>query len=76
MGKQGSSYEQLAKVALGKKWKPVVSITMLTSLLGFVVAYMTLVSTPCADYLDQNHGPSIDSGCNRAGHSALLALAK
>jgi amino acid permease len=40
-GKRG--YERLAKHAFGRRWKIIVGITQLVSLLGFVVSYLTLV---------------------------------
>jgi amino acid permease len=40
-GKGG--YERLAKHSFGKRWKMIVGITQLVSLIGFVVSYLTLV---------------------------------
>jgi amino acid permease len=40
-GKGG--YEKLAKYAFGTRWKTIVGVTQLISLIGFVVSYLTLV---------------------------------
>ena len=38
-----SGYEKLANAAFGKKWKKMVGVSQLITMLGFVVAYLTLV---------------------------------
>lgn len=38
-----SGYEKLANAAFGKKWKKMVGMSQFMTMLGFVVAYLTLV---------------------------------
>ena len=42
-GKPG--YEKLANAAFGKRWKNVVAVSQIITMLGFVVTYLTLVSS-------------------------------
>jgi amino acid permease len=40
-----SGYEKLAKLAFGKRWKTLVAVSQIITMLGFVVTYLTIVST-------------------------------
>jgi len=69
-GKGG--YEKLAKKAFGRRWKLIVGITQLISLIGFIVSYLTLVKTVILINIAENHSSLCCRRRFQSGKSPLL----